>query len=122
MFSSGSRGFRVLDPTVDRAHQLLYERPGSVAMRLEEALELLPVERGPDLLVMELATGGERLRLLCDGYGLDATARARLLDELLAQRRGRLQRGDWRVTKRSVVEANLHWLEEHREGLARFLA
>ena len=60
VFSSGSRGFRVLDPTVDRAHQLFHERPGSVAMRLEEALELLPSEGGPDLLVMELATGGER--------------------------------------------------------------
>jgi carbamoyl-phosphate synthase large subunit len=60
VFSSGSRGFRVLDPTVDRAHQLLNERPGSVAMRLEEAVELLPVEGGPDLLVMELAVGGER--------------------------------------------------------------
>ncbi len=60
VFSSGSRGFRILDPTVDRAHQLLHERPGSVAMRLEEAVELLPVEGGPDLLVMELATGGER--------------------------------------------------------------
>jgi carbamoyl-phosphate synthase large subunit len=59
VFSSGSRGFRVLDPTVDRAHQLLYERPGAVAMRLEEAVELLP-ESGVDLLVMELATGGER--------------------------------------------------------------
>ena len=60
VFSSGSRGFRVLDPTVDRAHQLLHERPGSVALRLEEAVELLPAEGGPDLLVMELATGGER--------------------------------------------------------------
>ncbi len=60
VFSSGSRGFRVLDPTVDRTHQLLNERPGSVAMRLEEAVELLPAEGGPDLLVMELATGGER--------------------------------------------------------------
>jgi carbamoyl-phosphate synthase large subunit len=60
VFSSGSRGFRVLDPSVDRAHQLLHERPGSVAMRLEEAVELLPDEDGPDLLVMELATGGER--------------------------------------------------------------
>jgi carbamoyl-phosphate synthase large subunit len=60
VFSSGSRGFRVLDPTVDRAHQLLHERPGSVAMRLEEAVELLPADGGPDLLVMELATGGER--------------------------------------------------------------
>src|SRR5437764_142467 len=38
VFSSGSRGFRILDPTVDRAHQLLHERPGSVAMRLDEAL------------------------------------------------------------------------------------
>jgi len=60
VFSSGSRGFRILDPTVDRAHQLLNERPGSVALRLEEAVELLPAEGGPDLLVMELATGGER--------------------------------------------------------------
>jgi carbamoyl-phosphate synthase large subunit len=59
VFSSGSRGFRILDPTVDRAHQLLYERPGAVAMRLEEAVDLLP-EDGADLLVMELATGGER--------------------------------------------------------------
>jgi len=69
VFSSGSRGFRVLDPTVDRAHQLLYERPGSVAMRLEEAIELLPDEGGPDLLVMELATGDERtIDGIADGH------------------------------------------------------
>ncbi len=60
VFSSGSRGFRILDPSVDRAHQLLRERPGSVAMRLEEAVGLLPEEGGDELLVMELATGGER--------------------------------------------------------------
>jgi carbamoyl-phosphate synthase large subunit len=60
VFSSGSRGFRILDATVDRAHQLLHERPGSVSMRLEEALELLPAEHGPELIVMELARGGER--------------------------------------------------------------
>jgi carbamoyl-phosphate synthase large subunit len=66
VFSSGSRGFRILDPTVDRAHQLLHERPGSVAMRLEEALELLPEEGGTELLVMELASGGERT---IDGIG-----------------------------------------------------
>jgi carbamoylphosphate synthase large subunit len=60
VFSSGSRGFRVLDPTVDRAKQLLEERPGSVAMRLTEALEVLPETGGPELLVMELAQGRER--------------------------------------------------------------
>src|SRR3954462_2956130 len=66
VFSSGSRGFRVLDPTVDRAPQLLIDRPGSGAMRLEQAVELLPSDGGPDLLVMELATGGERT---IDGIG-----------------------------------------------------
>lgn len=65
VFSSGSRGFRILDPVVDRTHQLLYERPGSLTMRLEEACELLP-DDGLDLLVMELATGGERT---VDGIG-----------------------------------------------------
>jgi carbamoyl-phosphate synthase large subunit len=61
VFSSGSRGFRILDPAVDRADQLLRERPGSVSMRLEEAVEILgSVDDRTDLLVMELATGPER--------------------------------------------------------------
>ena len=60
VFSSGSRGFRILDATVDRTYQLLHERPGSVSLRLEEAVELLSEEDGTELLVMELATGGER--------------------------------------------------------------
>ena len=60
VFSSGSRGFRVLDPSVDRAKQLLEERPGNLAMRLTDVLDLLPEEGGPDLLVMELAQGRER--------------------------------------------------------------
>jgi carbamoyl-phosphate synthase large subunit len=60
VFSSGSRGFRVLDPTVDRAKQLLGERPGNLAMRLTDVLQILPDEGGPELLVMELAEGRER--------------------------------------------------------------
>lgn len=60
VFSSGSRGFRVLSATADRRAQLLRERPGSLAMRLEELVELLPAAGGPELLVMELATGKER--------------------------------------------------------------
>jgi carbamoyl-phosphate synthase large subunit len=58
--SSGSRGFRVLDPAVDRAKQLLHERPGSLALTLREVVPLLPEGDGDELLVMELATGGER--------------------------------------------------------------
>ena len=60
----------------------------------------------------------ERLRILCDSYGLDAAQRSVLLDELIDQRRGRLERGDWRpATKRETVVANLRWLEAHRAEL-----
>jgi hypothetical protein len=65
---------------------------------------------------------GERLRLLCDSYGLDASQRSVLLDELIAQRRGRLERGDWRVANRQTVLANLRWLEKHRAELDTVLS
>ncbi len=58
--SSGSRGFRVLDASADRRHQLLHERPGHLALRLEEVVELLPEVGGEEMIVMELAEGGER--------------------------------------------------------------
>ena len=61
VFSSGSRGFRVLSASADRREQLLTNRPGVAgAMQLEEVLELLPEYGGPELLVMELARGRER--------------------------------------------------------------
>jgi len=61
VFSSGSRGFRVLSAEADRQSQLLTNRPGVAgALQLEELVELLPDVGGPELLVMELARGGER--------------------------------------------------------------
>lgn len=60
---------------------------------------------------------GERLRLLCDAYGLTAEQRSTLLDELVAQREGRLERADWRVTGREAVLENLVWLARHRAEL-----
>ncbi|MGH3104586.1 MAG: ATP-grasp domain-containing protein [Gaiellaceae bacterium] len=60
VFSSGSRGFRVLSASADRREQLLSNRPGvAEALRLDELVELLGDESA-ELLVMELATGTER--------------------------------------------------------------
>jgi len=60
VFSSGSRGFRILSASADRREQLLTNRPGvGEALRLEDLLELLGDET-TELLVMELATGKER--------------------------------------------------------------
>jgi carbamoylphosphate synthase large subunit len=60
VFSSGSRGFRVLSASADRREQLLTNRPGvAEALRLEDLRELLG-DDPTELLVMELATGNER--------------------------------------------------------------
>ena len=61
VFSSGSRGFRILSASADRRDQLLTNRPGvAEAMRLEDLLELLGPGDETELLVMELAAGKER--------------------------------------------------------------
>ena len=60
VFSSGSRGFRILSSSADRREQLLTNRPGvAEALRLEDLLELLGDDE-TELLVMELASGKER--------------------------------------------------------------
>ena len=61
VFSSGTRGFRILSAKADRRQQLLANRPGVPEMLLlEEVVELLGDDRTTELLVMELATGLER--------------------------------------------------------------
>jgi phosphotransferase family enzyme len=66
---------------------------------------------------------GERLRALCDAYGLHARGRSTLLDELIEHRRRRLAQREWRgVTPREVIAENLRWTEEHATELGTFLA
>ena len=60
LVSSGSRGFRVVSASADRRRQLFENRPGvAEALRLEELVELLADDE-QEVLVMELASGGER--------------------------------------------------------------
>jgi hypothetical protein len=66
---------------------------------------------------------GERLRLLCDAYELSAGGRATLVDELIAYRRERIEKGLWRgTTPTEIIRANLRWTEEHAAELGTFLA
>src|SRR5207253_2974659 len=68
VFSSGSRGFRVLSASADRHEQLLSNRPGvAETLRLEDLLDLLG-DDPTELLVMELATANEPTR---DGIAAD---------------------------------------------------
>jgi hypothetical protein len=72
---------------------------------------------------LPLERRGERLRLLCDAYGLGVDERARVLPELIAYRRTRIERGEWRgTTLRATVLANHRWVERHAAELEGFLA
>lgn len=66
---------------------------------------------------------GQRLRLLCDAYGLARAARASLLDELIVYRRERIASRETRGTiPMEVIEANLRWTEQNSGYFASFLA
>jgi len=78
---------------------------------------------------------GERLRLLCDAYGLSAHARGSLLDAVSAyllrgyelhRRWGRLERRPkwrrmWESGSGDAILDNAAWLDEHRGELTRWL-
>jgi len=56
--SKGSRGFRIIDPKVDRKAQLLYKKPTAKYISLEEFREIFSVSnKFPELLVMEYLEG-----------------------------------------------------------------
>lgn len=65
---------------------------------------------------------GERLRILCDAYGLTAAERASMLGQLISFRRERIAGRQWRgTTPVDVIRANLRWVEEHADELGTFL-
>jgi hypothetical protein len=65
---------------------------------------------------------GERLRLLCDSYGLDSRQRVSLFDELIEHRQKQLEQREWRqVVPHEVIVANLDWAMGQAPRLAKFL-
>lgn len=66
--SRGSRGFRLLDPSMDRFRLFMEEKPSNTVTTYEEACEILRSARPfPELLVMEVLPGTE--------YSVDLLAR-----------------------------------------------
>lgn len=58
--ADGSRGFRIIDSNLDRAHKLFYEKPASVYLSYHELFEILTdCTAIPELLVMEYLPGEE---------------------------------------------------------------
>lgn len=58
--ANGSRGFRIIDPSIDKGHLLFNEKPSSVYMSFDEAQQILSsMDSIPELLVMEFLPGAE---------------------------------------------------------------
>lgn len=57
--ANGSRGFRVIDNSVDEHHLLFNEKPNSTYIAYEKAINILSAKPFPELLVSELLPGDE---------------------------------------------------------------
>jgi carbamoylphosphate synthase large subunit len=113
----GARGFRVLSATIDRRHQLLYGRPGTLLpASVEETVDILEGDgQGfPTMLVMELVEGEElAVDVLCrSGRTLIASAKTREAFRAgLAMQFRIIDRPDLLRYSRDLVEAlGLDWI------------
>lgn len=57
--SNGSRGFRIVDPNINRGDLLFKEKPNSTYICFDDAIEILSSYPFPELLVMEYMPGDE---------------------------------------------------------------
>jgi len=75
----GSRGFRIISPTVDRKDMLLNQKPNNKYMTLKEINEIFNDENFPQLLVMEFINFDEydAMTLCIDGEALLTTVKTR---------------------------------------------
>ena len=97
----------------------------------------VPVASDERTAQLGLATSrrGDRLRLLCDAYGLEASVRARVVDAVCAYLlrgyelhrlwgsiEGRPKwRKLWEAGSGAAIKAELAWVASHRDELERFL-
>lgn len=57
--ANGSRGFRIIDNSVDEHHLLFNEKPNSTYIAYEKAISILSAKPFPELLVSEVLPGNE---------------------------------------------------------------
>ncbi len=99
--SSGMRGFRILDDTIDRFDRFLSDKPDNAVTTLDEVLPILTsAETFPDLAVMEYLPGKE--------YSVDVLAMGEEVGPVIPRTRERTRAG---ITFEGVVEHNDELLE-----------
>ena len=103
--ASGMRGFRILDPTVDRADILLNEKPHSAVTTLEDVLVVLEeADSFPELVVMEYLPGTE--------YSVDVVSTGEAVPAVVPRSRERTRAG---ISFAGTVEQNDELIAAARE-------
>jgi len=84
--SNGSRGVRILDPTIDRLHLLLHEKPSSLISTLDDVAGILEgADPFPPYVVMEYLPGEE--------YSVDCLADGERALVVVPRRRDEIRQG-----------------------------
>lgn len=84
--SNGSRGFRVIDPKIDKSYLLFNTKPNSTYITYDEIIDILDaMEEMPELIVMEYLPGEE--------YSIDILAKKGESIYVIPRRRDRMVGG-----------------------------
>lgn len=99
--SNGSRGFRIIDPEIDKGHLLFKEKPNSTYIKYEEVQEVLSsMNEIPELLVMEYLPGKE--------YSVDMLVENGDVKYCIPRLRTEIKEG---ISTRCVIEKNSKVIE-----------
>lgn len=102
---SGQRGYRLLDPDMDRVDLLLNEKPTNAVTTLEDVLPVLDeAESFPEFVVMEYLPGAE--------YSVDVLARGEEVPIVIPRTRAKTRAG---ISFGGTVERNETLIQEARE-------
>lgn len=83
--SNGSRGFRIIDPTINEHHLLFYEKPSNTYITYSKAIEILSRKSFPELVVMEYLPGDE--------YSVDCLIKEGRIQYIIPRKRTQMRAG-----------------------------
>jgi carbamoyl-phosphate synthase large subunit len=83
--SNGSRGFRIIDESIDKHHLLFNEKPSTTFITYEDTINVLSQKNFPELVVMEYLPGEE--------YSIDCLINKGEIQYIIPRKRTRMRAG-----------------------------
>ena len=93
--SHGSRGFRIVDPNMNKKSLLFEQKPTSIYINYDEIFQILSIDDSPELVVMEYLPGDE--------YSVDLVGKDGKVEYVVPRKRVEIRQG---ISYIGLIEKN----------------